>query len=395
MRARPTLGRMMTLLLAGVFALLTAELLFRHHIFPDYKDLNQALYAPHPLFGHYNRPHAAARRFNPGNYDVVNHTSADGFRGNDAMAERGLSGIWVAGDSNTFGGFVGDDETFVAHLDASGQPAVNLASEGHGMGQQARVIRWLAQRGHRPQAVVLAISMYHAIGDQSVYRQELTRPFTEPVAENSPTPEGLGAAAGLIGNVERLWLETVPHSLMAVRAKLIKGSALYGWLKVGITGVPALRDLASRMGLRADVDTVMTSPIAILQPLEPGNPATAWIASSADFLADLSAVVARETGAHLGVVLLPHAHQLYPMRFDKFLRATGRSDQDLDAARPLHALEKALRERGVKVLAPLEALRQGASGQPLTFPDDGHLNGLGHEILAREIAVFAAKDLAR
>jgi len=82
------------------------ELAARQFLFPEYTAMLPDMYAEHPVLGHYNKPNLSVRRFNPMNYDVVNHTNALGMRGLEKNREKELVGIWIAGGSNTFGAYV-------------------------------------------------------------------------------------------------------------------------------------------------------------------------------------------------------------------------------------------------------------------------------------------------
>jgi len=368
-----------------------SEMVFRLVIFPDYRSLLQDIYEPHPLIGHYNKPNLAVRRFNPMNYDVINHTNSLGLRGREENLEREIAGVWVAGSSNTFGGTVEDDEVFAARITTYGYPAANLASEGHNMPDQVVVLRYLAAQGYRPRAVVLTLPIFHAIQDYDDRGAALTRPLdvTMPVRGAAFAPATarqrlLTAAAGL-------W-EAVPGSLMALRARLIKNSAIYGWIKVGIMGVPVLRELTLRLGLRADLDLVYKQSLDLLRPQGPDNPTRRLIRSTAEYARAIGDMVRDTFAVPFGVVLLPAPQHIYPERFKRYERHFGLEDQDLDPVRPLAALAEKLEKLGLAVLNTLPALR-AANDRPLVFPDDGHLNALAHAIVAREVAAWLARSL--
>ena len=349
------------------------------------------MYEPHPLFGHYNKPGLDVRRFSPMNYDVINHTNRLGQRGLDRDMERELKGVWVAGGSNTFGGYVGDDEVYTRRLRGFGFWAANLASEGHDMAMQTLVIRDLAARGYRPRAVILALTFFNALQDYDDRLGYLTRPLDEEAATDETRRTEYPAASRLASAVTGLW-SLVPTSFMALRARFIKNSAVYGWLKVGVMGIPALRESTLRLGLRADVDLVHKNGLDLLRPLVPKNPATRLIASTAGYIAAVQNIVRESLGVPFGVVLLPNHHQIYPNRFERFVRHFGLQGQDLDPVPPIDALAATLRARGIPVLDTLPALRL-ANTQLLVFPDDAHLNAEGHAIVARIVAKWLANDL--
>lgn len=384
-------GRLMAFLLWTVFLVAVVELAFRVVVFPDYRSLIQDMYEPHPVFGHYNKPNLEVRRFSPMNYDVINHTNQLGQRGLDRDMERELRGLWVAGGSNTFGGYVGDDEAYTRRLRGLGFWAANLASEGHDMAMQALVIRDLAAQGYRPRAVILALTFFNAVQDYGDRLGYLTRPLggVAPVAETRRSEDP--AASRLVRAVKGLW-SLVPTSFMALRARFIKNSAVYGWLKVGVMGIPALREWTLRLGLRADLDLVHKNSLDLLRPLVPENPATRLIASTAGYVAALKAIVRESLGVPFGVVLLPNHHQIYPQRFERFVQHFGLQGQGLDPVPPIDALAANLRGRGIPVLDTLPALRR-ANTRMLVFPDDAHLNAEGHAVVARAVAQWLVHDL--
>ena len=381
----------MGFLLWAVFLVAAMELAFRVVVFPDYRSLMQDMYEPHSVFGHYNKPNLEVRRFSPLNYDVINHTNRLGQRGLDRDMERELKGIWVAGGSNTFGGYVGDDEVYSTRLRGLGFWAANLASEGHDMTMQTLVIRDLAARGYRPRAVILALTFFNSVQDYDDRLGNLTRPLGGVAPEVETRRTESPAASRLASAVKGLW-SLVPTSFMALRARLIKNSAVYGWLKVGVMGIPALREWTLRLRLRADLDLVYKNSVDLLRPLGPQNPAPRLIASTANYVTALKDIVRESLGVPFGVVLLPNHHQIYPQRFERFVRHFGLQGQGLDPVPPIDALAATLRARDIPVLDTQPALRR-ANARMLVFPDDAHLNAEGHAIVAPAVAQWLVHDL--
>ncbi|MEO5335357.1 MAG: hypothetical protein H7841_00475 [Magnetospirillum sp. WYHS-4] len=373
-------------LMAIAFVLLGVELLFRQVIFPDYKALQQDMYVNHPLFRHYNKPNLAIRRYNPFNWDVVNYTNLLGMRGKEKDRTAELAGLWIGGDSNTFGGYVADEDVYVHRLRKHGYLSANLASEGHNTSHQAVVVRWLAAEGYRPRAVLIGLSMYNGMTDFEPHRPLLDAPLPSRTKPSSVT-----ASDKLIGGFQVMWHE-VPRGIKWVRALLIRNSAAYGWFKAGIMSVSGLRDWTLRAGLRADLKTVFNHDIDLLRPYSHNNPAAAWAVSTADFAAALRDWVDGNLKVPFGIVIFPGYHQLYPEHFPYFLEKAGLSGQDLDPQRPLHALVAALRERNVPVLDLLPALR-ASRVEPLTFPDDGHLNPQAHAVVAQAVANWLRDEM--
>ena len=90
------------------------------------------------------------------NYDVINRTSELDLRDGGEDPAHDLSGIWVAGASNTFDGSW-KTKTYSAQPEVR-VPVRQLASEGHGLTSQTLVMRMLDEQG--PAAcVILGITM--------------------------------------------------------------------------------------------------------------------------------------------------------------------------------------------------------------------------------------------
>jgi hypothetical protein len=374
-------GRVLKLGLCIALIACVLELMARLIIFPQYTAMLPDMYWKHPVLGHYNRPNLVVRRFNPLNYDVINRTNSFGMRGAENNRMRELAGVWIAGGSNTYGGYVEDDEVFSAVLRKYGIWAANIASEGHSVPSQAATIQLLAKENNQPTAVILVLSMYFAIADYSVDLQKLEYMSVGnfKIATDPPT-----ARTKLLNTVTE-FAGAFPASFHSVRVRLLHSSALYGWFKVGIMGVPALREWTLRRGLRADLDVVRNYDTNLLKPLSDDNPASTLIGSTADYVLAMKKMVERKLGVPFGVVILPSHHQLHPAAFQRFVSHYGLSGQDLDPLRPLTALHRALEDRQVRTLDTFPALH--ASGIPrLTFPDDGHLTAKAHAIVAKRLA---------
>jgi hypothetical protein len=382
----PLVSRLFHWTVVALLALATIELAFRLVLFPSWKALQQDMHVAHPVFDFYTRPNLDVRRLKPGNWDVRVTTNALGLRGRPDEMAADLAGLWFVGDSNTFGGYLDDDDVFVARLAKAGLRSANLANEGHDMVQQARVLRWLIGQDKRPRAVMAVVSLYHGVRPYQDAPAALARPATAFAAQPKPRPH---AVELLRGGVERLG--QLPASGQELRALLGGTSATYGWLKSGIMGVPGLRDLTLRLGLRTDLDLVYPFELDLLRPMAEGNPALAEIRATADLLAAMAELVTRELGVPFGVLVLPGNHQVYPAAFARWQASAGRSGEDLDPLRVMHAIEAEVAARGLPVLDVLAPLR--AAPVRVIFPDDGHLNAEGHRIVAEALAGWLPKAL--
>ena len=358
------------------------ELAARHVLFPEYTAMLPDMYWKHPVLGHYNKPNLTVRRYNPMNYDVTNRTNSIGMRGLEENREKELAGVWVAGGSNTFGGYIEDNDVFPAAMRRHGIWAANLASEGHGISHQTALMRMLRKQGHRPKAVILVVTMYYAIADHSRGLRELGMPVMDDIAVSPgqrPTArDNLRLAVADFGVL-------LPTGFQALRARLLRSSALYGWFKVGIMGIPALRDWTLRNGFRNDLDFVQNFDLELLRPLKPGTEAFQKFQSTANYVAAVRTMVESEFGVPFGVLLLPAHHQLHPDNFKRYVDRYGLGAEDLDPLRPLSALKSELRQRGVQTLDAYPALRDSGIRR-FTFPDDGHLTAPAHRVVAKLLA---------
>ena len=369
------------------------ELLARSVLFPEYRAMLPDMYGRHPVLGHYNKPNLSVRRYNPMNYDVVNRTNAFGMRGLERDRLEELSGVWVAGGSNTFGGYIADEETFVALLKKYGIQAANLGSEGHTIGSQASLIRILADEGHRPRAVILVLSMFYAILDYSADLEALNRPLSGKrfAAVNGGDPTQPTARDNLYAALLS-FRESVRLDFQSIRARLLKSSAIYGWIKVGIMEIDALRDWTLRVGLRNDLDFVENFDRNLLRPLTAANPATERIIGTAEFVGAIEQMVRKELKVPFGAVLLPSHHQLHPESFKRYLNRYGLNGQDLDPLRSLEKLGAELRKRDIAVLDTFPVLANSSLSR-FTFPDDGHLTAPAHALIAAAMAGWIKSEV--
>jgi hypothetical protein len=383
------IGKILALCFWGLFLLVGAELASRYVLFPQYTAMLPDMYFKHPDLGHFNKPNIEVRRYSPMNWDTVNHTNALGLRGLNENLENELAGIWVAGSSNTFGGYVEDDQLFAAQLNKRGYWAANLASENHFPADQAMVIRYLGDLGYRPRAVILSLPMFHAVQDYSGKYDVLTRPLKAIVPEAGPADNR--PRTRLLDALDR-FSDTIPRSMQSVRARLLKSSALYGYLKVGIMGIPALRQWTLDTGLRTDVDIVYNFSLDLMRPLGADNPQYGKIESTLDFVAAVRDMVRDRFDVPFGIVLTPTPHQIHPETFQRYVSHFGLEYQDLDPTRLADALMAGLEKRNVPVLDTVALLR-AANTERLTFPDDGHLNARGHAIVGNGIADWLASGM--
>ena len=97
-------------------ALSIIELFSRLVLFPNWRDLSHPRFVKHPIYGSLQKSNLKIRRFNPNNYDVINTTNSMGFRDREIGFTEDLKGIWIAGASNAYGGFIEDGKIFPSLL---------------------------------------------------------------------------------------------------------------------------------------------------------------------------------------------------------------------------------------------------------------------------------------
>lgn len=386
---RGLVGRLLLLGMVAFLGLAVAESLFRYVVFPEYRALQQTVMTHHPVIGHFNRPDLEIRRYSPLNYDVINHTNSLGFRGLEEDMPKELAGVWILGDSNTFGAGVADDETYVDRQKTHGYWAANLSSEGLALEQQLLTLRHFRQLGYRPRAVLITLSLNSRIMDYGPYLDYFTKPLSGD-GENAGGP-GKTARATLLEQVDTL-KELVPTDFMALRSRLIKSSAIYGWLKVGIMGVPALREWTKDVGLRADLDMQVKGSLDLRRPFDAGNPKLPLLRSTADFVGRFADYVREEVGVPFGVLVFPTYHQIYPEKFGAYLKREGITEEGLDPQNSRIAVLKALRERGIAALDVKSVFDYSGIGE-VTFPDDAHPNAEALGALSKATAAFLGREL--
>jgi len=380
-----------TVVLAGLVllvGLLTTETVFRTLVFPQWRALQTANLVHHPVYGTFQKPNMEVRRFSPPNYDVINRTNGLGFRDRQQDFEsEDLAGIWLAGSSNTFGAGIEDDDLYSAVVEGLGYRAANLASEGHKLWNQVLVVRHLASLGYRPRAVILEMTMNNTLIDVRRHMDVFDRPLASADADEAPQK---GPLAVLRGNIDDL-ASRFRFNLHAIKTKLINNSAIYGWLKVGINGIPLLREKMLAWGLRADVADASGGPIELMRDMA-DNPTDELISGTAAFIARLRAWVRAELDAPLGVIIIPNQYQLAPERLSRLALHRGIDPGQLDAGRPARLFAEALAANGIPALNLTKPIL-AHDLKRYSFPDDAHVTPAVHRIIAENLADWLEREL--
>jgi lysophospholipase L1-like esterase len=378
--------RLLLFIILIVFFIVALELIFRTIIFSNWQEVSLPRFIKHPVYGTFQKPNLIVRRYNPPNYDVINRTNSLGFRDREQGFKEDLAGIWLAGASNSYGGFVEDNEIFSARLQNMGYKAANLSSEGHKLQQQIRVIRHLAQQGYRPHAVIIEMTHNNLLGDFRQKQNDLSLQFKTNLEK---TGDAKSVRDKLLIKFKTLNVLT-NLTLLEIKSRLITNSAIYAWLKIGINSIPALYKLTLDWGLRADVALADSAPLSLIHK-KSNHQKDYLINSTARYLATMRDWVEKNLNASFGVILIPSQHHLNKDRFLRYMKHKGLPAKDYDPIRPYRKSLVALRALKVNVLDM--APKMTSVKQPLSFPDDGHTNALGHKLIAEELAKFLKNSL--
>ncbi|MBT4464709.1 MAG: hypothetical protein HOC60_08510, partial [Rhodospirillaceae bacterium] len=338
-------GRWWAYLALALFGGAVLEVLFRTVIFPEWRSVSQSRFERHPVYGTFQKPNLSVRRFNPPNYNVTNTTNSKGFRDSEQGFEDDLAGVWMAGASNSFGGFLEDDEIMSARLQDLGYKIANLSSEGHKLHQQMRVVRHLAAEGYRPRAVIFEMTLNNIVGDYDYAIKELSEPL---VINRDEKQTDIRATQVLEQSVRQLGGVT-DVSLFGLKKRLINNSAVYTWAKVGVNGVPFLRDLTLKWGMRADVALANSLSDSVYRK-ETGNPEYVYFGKTADYMAVIRDWVADHLGVPFGIVIVPSGHHLNSDWFERYMTHLGLDANEHDPTRPYDKLLQALLARNILVL---------------------------------------------
>jgi len=362
-----SLRGLITLGFLGLLSFGVLELAARTVFFPEWVGLSPRTIGANPYFGTFTLPDLNIRRFSPANYDVVNTTNRFGFRDRREGFEADLNGVWVFGDSNTFGMGLDDGDIYTAFMDKAGLPTANLAGLGLNLQQDMRIFAKLIAMGYRPKAVLMAMTMNFSPMPKGPET-------TEVVKVETPLPtEQLNRK---LSNVTR----TEVFSFLSIKSILLRNVALYGWVKTRLVSIPRFRDRLHAMGLVQDVDMLSRGPAWMTDISR-----RAEVEAAAETLVDQIATMRVKVGEAFAVLLLPNHHHLYPVRFNKYLTQFGLSTDTQDAAQPYAVLKAALGARQIAIVEVLDDLRAAEDPQ-LIFFNDAHFNDKGHRVIAKAVS---------
>ena len=331
----------------GFLGFASLEFATRTIFFPEWVGLLPTTTGTNPHFGNFNLPNLRIRRFSPANYDVVNTTNNFGFRDRQDGFESDLGGVWVFGDSNTFGMGLNDSDIFTELMNKAGIPTANLAGLSNNSQRNLRVLRRLKAMGYQPKAAVIALSMNFT-------------PTPAVVEDLVINDAALLPAAQLGKKLSNLMGVKIPPFLQ-VKIMLLRNVATYGFVKTHLVSIPMVRDYLREQGLVQDIDLLPMGP-AWLTDVSRLSDVEVAAAALADTLANMREVLGP---IPFGVILLPNLQHLYPVRFKKFLTHMGMSPMTRDAAQPYVAIRSALEARHISVVEVLDALFDIEPNEPM------------------------------
>ena len=301
--------------------------------------------------------------------EVTIHIDGLGFRDRSPIED---CPVYALGDSFTFGWGMTEEAAWPDLVERSlGQCVYNLGVNGASPWQELLLLEHLLSRGERPAPRRVLWVIYEG--------NDLDHPYPgEPIPYRSP------------GALTRATAGTVVEGARLLLHNLRIGSLIYR-LRTGdirLKPPPAAPADSSRYrvdGVRLATPMFHSPKLgyllaneAILRDAAQGEPAVrrryelAGLEHSFERMREL----ARSRGFAVTVVVFPASVRLYAADFD-FTPAPSRRPYLVE-----HLIELS-RKHGFEVVNLLERLAPAARHELLYFRDDGHLNGRGHEHVAR------------
>jgi hypothetical protein len=378
----------------------------------------QALAEPHAAFGWFNRPDVRTTVHGPGFEYAVQHNSR-GLRGPErALAKpEGVQRVLVLGDSLAWGWGVDDGQGFVDLVDEALGPQVELINGGVPGFSTDQQLWFLESEGlaYEPDLVLLCFVLNDVTGNGGMgggalgqakpcYRrgetgdwvlESLPAPAAEsppapaegsgpqlPSAESSPSPSSLGWARWLRRHSALLQALDPPDAELELAAR---GERLLG------AEEPRREE---RSLSEHEVETALAAQDRVLRQL--ARQLTEPEAVTHYLLGRLSERC-RAAGVPLLAFSLPHHHDRY-LYASEFPRPRGVEAHLVPGAPPYETfLSQCLRRAGARLgfevfAVDQELLEQTDRGHDLNV-GDGHLNALGHRIVAQRVGAELAERL--
>lgn len=350
------LARLLAALVSTALALGMAEATLRLTWDGFYLKASSPYAKPHATRGWHNRPGVQVEYGDPEFSTRVTHDS-HGYRSTEIPRERtpGKTRVLVLGDSFAYGIGVEDDETFSARLLRMDPrlEVINTGVSGYGTSQQLLLLQ---EEGLAFSPDVVLVAFFWNDVANSFYREvprfvlEEGRPRHEPPSEDWQH------------EVES-WKPSPPH-----RRRLLRHSYLY-------------RFASDRLALgRFQARRWLGVPIERGLRVNPEDQEAAWSLTFA-LLREIAAI-ARAHGAETVLAVIPEQAQVQPQT-----RIEGLEPDDYEVQEKLRTFASA---EGIAYLDLLPALSAEfqATGRPLYYLRDRHLNARGHEVTAEAIYAF-------
>ncbi len=304
-------------------------------------------------------------------------------------AERDSCRILFLGDSFLFGWGVEQDEVFVSRLQASGYGQLyNAGMPNDGFPLYARRAA-VHVKELRPDFVVLCAYA----NDYTAFRRELGTP-TDPTetpkpaaraADSAATPRTVKHEAGGDQDAERRRGEPV---LFRVK-KAIQSAHIYRLTYRVLRENPLISRLIGRAYHDQLTRQIFREEFSLYTD-RPNLLDRVWPRVH-DNLEQILAIC-RENGASLVVLQIPPGYAVDRPAMERLLKITGIEEDSLDLGTVSRQLRDYCRESGLEFLDPTDRLRQAsASGTPMYYKIDLHLNAQGHGVLADFLADWLAE----
>ncbi len=286
--------------------------------------------------------------------------------------EAGVYRILVNGDSWTFGPGVEIGQTFPKVLEARLNAAFpdrrfevfNAGVEGYGTDQELLLLRRHIDE-IKPDLVLLEFYPGNDVSDN--------------LAGDRFRVEGGKLAANTAYLDNKVGWRMLSYELK-------KAFYVYGWFSDRL--YVAVRVLTEWLGMHPALRLQGFSKQDILLRKSPEYVERGWRLTEA-----LVGEFKKETevhGARLVVLVLPDVIEYDETRWNELKEKFGLREADFDLEKSSASARTVCERQSLTCLDLLQALRRQNVRQSATLPADGHFNAAGHELVARELAVFLA-----
>lgn len=369
-RTAPTTVRRLLQVLAlssisALIAVFLAEGLL--HLFPDFLPLELQVLVDDessergvadPRIGNLPEP-GSTGVIRTRDFRIEHRIDAHGFRNSEPWPE--VADIVVIGDSLVFGYGVEANRAWpeVLKNELHGRSVVNLGLIGAGPQQYRRVYETFG-RGLRPRLVIIAMFPSNDFWDAEMFEQWLASGAGGNYMEWRDFGRGIPGRG--------TWRRPGGG-----RETLLRNSYLYNLLRFTWNATRGRTESGHTFRLD-DGTALQLRPASVIQRMQYASPPSATFDIVVETIQAISDAAAAD-GAKTLVVLQPSKERVYMPLIGEPAPDAGK------------ALRTALAERQIEFLDPAPAFqRRAAGGGQLFFPNDGHPNESGYELIAHEVA---------